>query len=117
MSPVYFIQVGDDGPVKIGQSADPIARLASLQTAHYEQLHLRGLALEQSEDDLHQRFAGHALNGEWFSPHPVILDAVEVPMDDFLRSLEAIEALRKAAEMTSSKLRVGAREEAVIGAH
>lgn len=38
--PVYFVQAGEAGPVKIGWATDPRARIADLQTGHYEPLRL-----------------------------------------------------------------------------
>src|SRR3990167_8941455 len=40
MTTIYFIQSGGAGPLKIGRSDDPEARLAALQTAHHEKLYL-----------------------------------------------------------------------------
>lgn len=72
---VYFIQQGDNGPIKIGYSADPHKRLQSLSTASPYPLRLLkvidgGWMLEQT---LHRRFAEHQLEGEWFAPAPELL--------------------------------------------
>lgn len=71
---IYVIQVGVDGPIKIGISRDPARRLRELQQSHPEQLRLaltfRGLALE--EKLLHEEHADLRLRGEWFRPHAVI---------------------------------------------
>jgi hypothetical protein len=72
---VYFIQQGDNGPIKIGYSADPQRRLQSLSTASPYPLRLLGvldgdMTLEQT---LHHRFADHQLEGEWFAPVPELL--------------------------------------------
>lgn len=75
---VYFIQRGGDGPIKIGFSKNPTARLAQLQASVPEPLRL--LAVEYDlwggkslEQRLHKRFKEHRLSGEWFSPAPAIL--------------------------------------------
>lgn len=68
---VYFIQMGDVGPIKVGRTeGDPIVRLATLQTGSPYELHLLGslpVCLCFNESALHQRFAHHAMRGEWFA--------------------------------------------------
>lgn len=68
--PVYFIQRGNDGPVKIGFAADIAGRVASLQTGCPEKLvvlaALGGSA--HTEKSIHREFADARLGGEWFSP-------------------------------------------------
>lgn len=76
---VYAIQAGDNGPVKIGHSGDPLQRLAKLQTGNPEPLHLRAVIPgdKPTEDDLHQRFADARLIGEWFGGTdylPIVLE-------------------------------------------
>jgi hypothetical protein len=75
---VYAIQVGDDGPVKIGRSDNPAQRLRTLQTASAEPL--RGLAAWPecfaSEDLMHEEFAHVRIRGEWFRPVPELLEMV-----------------------------------------
>lgn len=76
-SRVYFVQAADGGPVKIGRSADPLARVASLQTANPD--HLRILATMPGgsavERALHRTFEAHRVrpDGEWFHPAPEVL--------------------------------------------
>ncbi|MGH7139399.1 MAG: GIY-YIG nuclease family protein [Pirellulales bacterium] len=65
---VYFAEAMGADRVKIGVAADPIARLASLQTTCPHPLKLLakvegGRALETS---LHARLADFHLGGEWF---------------------------------------------------
>lgn len=72
---VYFIRAGLAGPIKIGRSHRPHARLDDLQASSAEQLELLlaidgGAALER---ELHERFAAHRLRGEWFAPAPALL--------------------------------------------
>jgi len=65
----YLIQAGDGGPIKIGSTRkNPLERLAALQTAHHEQLHILGIiGGTDAERNLHKRFADWRLHGEWFS--------------------------------------------------
>lgn len=76
---IYFIQVGHEGPVKIGWSANPTKRLASLQTAHHEKLYLRGCKQGSSQDEasLHAELRQYRINGEWFDPHDDVFAQIE----------------------------------------
>lgn len=70
---VYFIQA-DEYLFKIGMTAqNPHKRLASLQTGYPSALTLYGYIETKDakalEIDLHKRFSGCRLNGEWFSVH------------------------------------------------
>jgi hypothetical protein len=65
---IYFIKAGETGPVKIGYSREPQARLTMLQTSHYERLTMLatvegGFALERA---LHKHFEERRRTGEWF---------------------------------------------------
>lgn len=78
-SRVYFIQVGCDGPIKIGRSTAPLARLATLQTGHSEPLRLLVTTTggDELEKALHRRLSSHRLRGEWFSPHVEVLAEID----------------------------------------
>lgn len=72
---VYFIQRGEDGPIKIGVSVDVAGRLRTLRAASQEPLVLLGTlpggaGLEQA---LHDRFRDQRVRGEWFRPSPELL--------------------------------------------
>lgn len=78
---IYFIQVGTSGPIKIGYSGGPIERrLAALQTGHHEPLRLlASLDGDRStEAELHRRFHTHRRSGEWFDPHPDLIQFIAV---------------------------------------
>jgi hypothetical protein len=66
---VYFIQAGQDGPIKIGVAADPLLRLDDLQVGSPVALTLLaaipGGAVHERQ--LHARFAEGRIRGEWFS--------------------------------------------------
>lgn len=72
---VYFIQRGDDGPVKIGYSRNPKGRLVSLQTSIPERLCILGIVDggKTEEMRLHRHFSAHCIHGEWFHPAPELL--------------------------------------------
>ena len=67
---VYFIQVGSDGPVKIGFTERDLAgRLTALQTGNSERLNVAGIIEGGGillEKDLHCKFSHLRIRGEWF---------------------------------------------------
>jgi hypothetical protein len=75
---IYAIQAGGTGPVKIGLTNSPRARLKTLQTA--SPWPLKGIALwcgaAFEEKLLHEMFAESRLEGEWFQPSPELLDTL-----------------------------------------
>lgn len=67
---VYFIQQGEEGPLKIGWAVDPEKRLREFQTANPQTLFLRGAVPGSREDEanFHAFFWEHRIRGEWFQP-------------------------------------------------
>lgn len=81
---VYFIQEGDDGPVKIGSAYSPAYRLGTLQTGNPRRLHIRGtlrggVGLERR---MQAGFRAYQLEGEWFSPELPVLAAIRSDRPD-----------------------------------
>lgn len=77
---VYFIQMGEDGPIKIGYARDPKRRMYELRTASPYPLHLIGTitpATRADEIALHRRFGRDRLEGEWFSPSPALMEIAQ----------------------------------------
>ncbi len=75
---LYAIQVGEGGPIKIGFSDDPAARLCQIQTGNPQQCILLGTidgGLER-EADIHAELAEFRVRGEWFLPCPAVMDVV-----------------------------------------
>ena len=73
---VYFIQEGNSGPIKIGQTfGSPLDRLTQLQTGNPRELHLLGVMHGHcgDEEEIHRQFAGVHLRGEWFQPTQELL--------------------------------------------
>jgi hypothetical protein len=66
--PVYLVQAGENGPVKIGFSNSVQSRLRKIQTDIAEKLILLRLldGGRELEASLHARFAAQRLRGEWF---------------------------------------------------
>jgi hypothetical protein len=77
---VYFVQMGDEGPVKIGTSVDVLKRVVGLSTASPYPLYIRAVTpgYVNVERAYHDRFADHRLSGEWFEPAPQILDTAQL---------------------------------------
>ncbi len=76
---VYFLQVGDKGPIKIGFSTCIEKRIKILQTASTQKLKLL-CAVEGDrsiERMFHHRFRKTRILGEWFSPHAVLIYLAE----------------------------------------
>src|SRR5687767_6897382 len=73
---VYFIKpVGMEGPIKVGHSSFPMARLASLQTwSPFELEVIAEIEADRSiETAIHERFARWQVRGEWFEPVPELV--------------------------------------------
>lgn len=65
---VYFIEAVGLEKIKIGYSADPDSRLSTLQTGSAAELRLLGRirGTKDTEAQLHRKFAGLRMAGEWF---------------------------------------------------
>jgi hypothetical protein len=77
LSVIYFIQAGGDGGlIKIGLTVDLGKRFSALKSSCPAELTLLGFEHGRREEEkaLHRRFAEHRMSGEWFSPHPDIMD-------------------------------------------
>lgn len=77
---VYFIQEGDDGPVKIGEAFDPVKRLSELQCGNPRALALRAvvLATDETERSLHLKWSSIRIRGEWFESERIVPLAQQV---------------------------------------
>ena len=83
--PVYMIQAGDGGAVKIGYSHSPIKRLAALQTSNQTSLQIMRVLDGGTDIEalLHQRFSHLHVVGEWFRFAPEMLSelgCVDLPI-------------------------------------
>jgi hypothetical protein len=74
---IYFIQVGEDGPIKIGRTTkSPLGRMDSLQTGIPIPLWLLAIISHvdgSAETMLHRRFSHLHIQGEWFKPEEELL--------------------------------------------
>ena len=79
---IYFIRAGENGPVKIGVSADPQRRLRYFQIGNHEPLNLIRTAEGgwRQERWLHRRFSALHLRGEWhhFDPEMLTVEISEL---------------------------------------
>ena len=75
---IYFIKNISNGQIKIGFAVKPNKRLADLQTGSTDKLILIKAIDGGPADEaaLHEKFAVHRLNGEWFSPHDEIIEFI-----------------------------------------
>lgn len=77
---VYFIQADENGPIKIGFTADdPKRRLSQLQTGNASALKLLGAinGTSSQEKQFHADLSEWRLQGEWFEPHPTVLAKIQ----------------------------------------
>lgn len=77
---LYAIQAGENGPIKIGSSANPHVRRREFQTGHYEVLYLIAVDVTRGRDhekELQHELREYSLRGEWFTPSPEVLEVVK----------------------------------------
>jgi hypothetical protein len=76
---IYFIQLDRIGPIKIGFTNDVGNRLVSLQTSNPYPLRLLHFfpGNQEMEREIHSCFDEMRMNGEWFLPHPFILEEIQ----------------------------------------
>lgn len=73
----YFIQVGEDGPIKIGKTSGLAeSRLADLQIGNPRKLRLLAVT-DECERCLHRQFAHLRGQGEWHEPGPDLIAYIE----------------------------------------
>lgn len=76
---IYFIQQGDNGPIKIGYTTDLLSRMDTLQTGSPYKLNLvlcfQGFVT--TERELHAKFRKDRMRGEWFAPSEELMTFIE----------------------------------------
>lgn len=77
---VYFVQAGEDGPIKIGVSNEPLSRMAEMQTCMPHTLRMLAFhpGTRAEEQSLHKRLAAFRIRGEWFHPCEEVLAALRL---------------------------------------
>ena len=78
---IYFICANSrDSFIKIGRAKTPRYRIKAFQRWSPYKLHILATLREEhttvTERDLHKRFRAHRVHGEWFRPHPELLDYI-----------------------------------------
>lgn len=99
MSMVYFIQCGEDGPIKIGHTnGNVVWRLRQLQHSSPHELRILGVheGDVSVERQLHERFAQDRVRSEWFNPSADLM--AHIDRNGGYASFEAVDRsdLRKA---------------------
>lgn len=86
---IYVVQMGPDGPVKIGYSKKPYSRIRSMRTAWpYEPIVLAIIKGDKDrEREIHAKLRQYRLRGEWFQPAAEVL-AMAGSCEDFERGYE-----------------------------
>ena len=76
---IYFAQMENTGPIKIGISNDPHNRIISLNTSSPYPIRLLYFTpgCEQDEKQLHYCFRNFCIRSEWFHPANEILNTIE----------------------------------------
>lgn len=75
---IYFIQVENNGPIKIGSAKDPEQRLKHLQIGNHKKLNLIAVMHGESplESKIHRDLKDFRRSGEWFNPTTEVLDYI-----------------------------------------
>jgi hypothetical protein len=76
---VYFASAGADGPIKIGYSANPWARLNDLQNGSPQKFELLAVVAGKDADErsYHDQFASLRIQGEWFKRSKELLSLIK----------------------------------------
>jgi hypothetical protein len=78
---VYFIQCGESGPIKIGNTKVAIEdRIYQIQVnCPFELNLLRVLNGNYTESEIHMRFEEDRIRGEWFKPSQKLISFINKP--------------------------------------
>jgi len=83
---IYFIQIEPGGPIKVGYTCERTAkdRLNNLQASCPWKLVLRGVIEGDltEEQRILSHLLAHRMRGEWFAPHPFVVDMVNQLLGD-----------------------------------
>ena len=81
---LYFVQMGADGPLKVGRSRNVPARVRIMQTGNPVPLKMRGVLRGRGWEERCWHFAlsQFHVDGEWFEPSSDLSAAIECAKDD-----------------------------------
>jgi hypothetical protein len=73
---IYFIQEGDNGPIKIGKAVSVERRLDGMQTAHHKELTILQVIPGGTtrESQIKKDLIKFKIRGEWFQPMPEVFE-------------------------------------------
>jgi len=76
---IYFIQVGEDGPIKIGFATDTKKRMKDLQASSPTELRILGKFKGSMRDEkkTHEKFKKFWLRNEWFECNPQLIEFIK----------------------------------------
>ena len=76
---IYFIQAGENGPIKIGNAQNPRDRLKDLQVGNHETLRLIATIPggPDREREIHRDLEVFCYRGEWFCPNGEVFDYID----------------------------------------
>lgn len=96
MSRVYFIQCGENGPIKIGVAVNVQRRMSALQGGNPIPLTLIGsvVAVRGTEAAFHQTLRAYRIRGEWFRPVLEVRDMIARALNGELPSASTVERVR-----------------------
>lgn len=100
---IYFVQAGENGPIKIGHANRVHLRIDSLQTGCPDELILiRAVDLNhETEWDMHRLFKNSHIRGEWYKRTDKLLGFIENLCVDNRRRLN-----RRASDRRKSDRRI-----------
>ncbi len=75
---IFFIQVGDDGPIKVCESSIPEKWLKAQQRRFADELQIiqRIYATEESKAEIKAALRKFRIKGDWFEPGPEVLSFI-----------------------------------------
>ena len=73
---IYFIQEGDNGPIKIGKAGSVERRQKGLQIAHHKELFILQVIPggAERENKIKKDLIEYKIRGEWFQPTPEVFE-------------------------------------------
>lgn len=97
---IYFVQLGDSGPVKIGTARNVRTRLAGLQCGTIETLRLIAVipGARDMEKKLHSQFDEYRLRGEWFEFGPALAAIIDAADPEDVQGLRSKRGLGRAPD-------------------
>lgn len=98
---IYFIQAGENGPIKIGVAIDVASRMSFLQSGNAEKLRLIGTMPGSYDEEkcLHRLAWKDRIRGEWFHPTHLTMAVVAAALDGDL----VLEPQQKASAIKPAK--------------